>query len=108
MPAEPDLAIIKLLLARGADISAIGQSHDQLWAPFKLATYFRASDEILELLKPKSATGNVEESRDLRFYTSHRAVEESSYYCDGCLWVSLIPLIHQFSSRCSIELLGNS
>jgi ankyrin repeat protein len=108
MPAKQDLAVIKLLLAHGADISAIGQSHDQLWAPFKLATYFRASDEILELLKPKSATDNVEEARDLRFYTSHRAVEDASYYCDGCLWVSLIPFIDSALVAQLTTLLGDN
>ena len=88
LPAEADVGIIKLLLSHGADVSAIGQSHDQLWAPIKLATYFRVSDEVLELLKPKPTEGVAEETRDPRFYTSHRAVENDSYYCDGCLWVS--------------------
>jgi ankyrin repeat protein len=93
MPADTDVDIIKLLLSHGADVSAIGQSYDQLWAPIKLATYFRASDEILALLKPNPTKGVAEEARDQRFYTSHRVVEDESYYCDGCLWVSSVHAI---------------
>jgi ankyrin repeat protein len=90
-PSTIQPQIIQLLISNGADLWTRGLGWDQEWSPIKLAMYHGASDEVIQLLTPKSLVrkqpGQRREKWDHEFHKSRKAQRQDAY-CDVCLCVS--------------------
>lgn len=84
-------AIIELLLARGANLWAIGRHGDQEWSALKLARYYGASKEVISLLTPKEKTIHKKDGKEGAWNALNHSSRKGKYhvrvYCDACLYV---------------------
>ncbi|KAF5722036.1 ankyrin 1 [Fusarium mundagurra] len=84
-PKEISPEIVKLLLDRGADPSVRGRtSDDREWSPLKMARFYGASQEVIDLLTA-SPSKKKEDDWKSKFHVSKRAAQ-AKWYCDLCLF----------------------
>ncbi|KLP12329.1 ankyrin 1 [Fusarium fujikuroi] len=82
-PDEISPEIVKLLLDRGADPSVRGRtSDDREWSPLKMARYYGASQEVIDLLTA-SPSKKKEDDWKSKFHLSKKAVR-TPWLCDLC------------------------
>ncbi|KAF5630512.1 ankyrin 1 [Fusarium sp. NRRL 52700] len=84
-PKEISPEIVKLLLDRGADPSVRGRtSDDREWSPLKMARFYGASQEVIDLLTA-SPSKKKEDDWKSKFHVSKKAAR-TTWYCDLCLF----------------------
>lgn len=99
--------IIRLLISAGADLWVKGSGLDREWSPLKVARYYGADEEVINLLTPTSkerVKHGMIEYWDERFHLSRKATNKSNVVCDGCLHVSLSPCFPHKSVSLSFHL----
>ncbi|KAG5747480.1 hypothetical protein H9Q70_009843 [Fusarium xylarioides] len=84
-PKEISPEIVKLLLDRGADPSIRGRtSDDREWSPLKMARFYGASQQVIELLTA-SPSKKKEDDWKSKFHVSKKAAR-TTWHCDLCLF----------------------
>ncbi|KAJ8067219.1 hypothetical protein OCU04_004583 [Sclerotinia nivalis] len=85
MDGQPE--IIKLLLSNGANLWMKGEGLDRAWSPLRVARYYGAREEVIELLTPRADARSLNGGKwDHRFHTSKKASMLSTDFRDGCLF----------------------
>ncbi|CAG8363644.1 unnamed protein product [Penicillium salamii] len=98
---DASINIVQCLVNHGADLWMTAKGLTSEWSPLKLARYIGLSDDIQELLVPKShirqiGPGGKVKEWDEEAHLSRRATLRKGILCDGCRVVGHLLLLFEF------------